>query len=134
MLADASRCCRFHCYRGCRCQRPRRLRVAHHGASLSVGLPRHRLRQQQRQDLELVAAGARRVRDRELERAAAGHFGQEAEHDPLALDDVHAELFARLNTADKAWVVVPGGDHAAFMETPRDYFLDVMATFIRGDR
>tara|TARA_Y100001933_G_scaffold94152_1_gene94972 strand:+ start:2306 stop:3259 length:954 start_codon:yes stop_codon:yes gene_type:complete len=58
----------------------------------------------------------------------------EAEHDPLALDDVHAELFARLNTADKAWVVVPGGDHAAFMETPRDYFLDVMATFIRGDR
>lgn len=58
----------------------------------------------------------------------------EAEHDPLALDDVHAGLFSRLNTADKAWVVIPGGDHAAFMETPRDYFLDVMETFIRRDR
>jgi pimeloyl-ACP methyl ester carboxylesterase len=58
----------------------------------------------------------------------------EAEHDPLALDDVHAELFSRLNTSDKAWVSIPGGDHAAFMETPRDYFLDVMETFIRRER
>jgi len=55
----------------------------------------------------------------------------EAQHDPLALDDVHAELFARLDTGDKAWVVIPGGDHAAFMERPRGYFLDLMDTFIR---
>jgi pimeloyl-ACP methyl ester carboxylesterase len=51
-------------------------------------------------------------------------------HDPLALDDVHAELFARLDTDDKVWVVVPGGDHAAFLEAPRNYFLDQIETFI----
>lgn len=51
-------------------------------------------------------------------------------HDPLALDDVHHELFARLDTDDKSWIVIPGGDHAAFMETPRAYFLRVMDTFM----
>jgi pimeloyl-ACP methyl ester carboxylesterase len=51
-------------------------------------------------------------------------------HDPLALDDVHAQLFSRIASDDKAWVVIPGGDHAAFMETPRAYFLDAVATFL----
>ncbi|MFW6094188.1 MAG: alpha/beta hydrolase, partial [Pseudomonadota bacterium] len=55
----------------------------------------------------------------------------EAYHDPLARDDVHAELFARLDTHDKAWVVIPGGDHAAFLERPRRYFLDHLALFMR---
>jgi len=55
----------------------------------------------------------------------------EAQHDPLALDGVHADLFARLDTGDKAWVVIPGGAHAAFMERPRGYFLEVLDTFIR---
>ena len=54
----------------------------------------------------------------------------EGYHDPLALDDVHAELFGRLNTADKSWVVIPGGDHAAFLETPRGYFLRLLDTFL----
>jgi pimeloyl-ACP methyl ester carboxylesterase len=54
-------------------------------------------------------------------------------HDPLALDDVHAELFARLNTDDKAWVVIPGGGHAAFMERPRSYFLQLMDTFVHRE-
>lgn len=54
----------------------------------------------------------------------------EAQHDPLALDDVHAELFSRLNTGDKAWVVIPGGDHAAFMERPRGYFLELLEAFV----
>ncbi len=54
----------------------------------------------------------------------------EGYHDPLALDDVHAKLFTRLDTDDKAWVVIPGGDHAAFMETPRGYFLEQLETFI----
>jgi pimeloyl-ACP methyl ester carboxylesterase len=54
----------------------------------------------------------------------------EGYHDPLALDDVHAELFARLNTDDKAWVVIPGGGHAAFMETPRTYFLRQVDVFL----
>lgn len=51
--------------------------------------------------------------------------------DPLALDDVHMELFDNLATSDKMWVVFPDSDHVAFMETPREYFLDVMATFLR---
>jgi pimeloyl-ACP methyl ester carboxylesterase len=54
----------------------------------------------------------------------------QAQHDPLALDDVHAELFARLNTGDKAWIVIPGGDHAAFMEQPRGYFLRQLEGFV----
>lgn len=57
----------------------------------------------------------------------------QAAGDPLALDDVHAELFAALATDDKTWVVIPGGDHAAFMETPRDYFLAHMTTFMLRD-
>ena len=55
----------------------------------------------------------------------------EAEFDPLARDDVHVELFTGLATSDKAWVVFPDSDHVAFMETPRDYFLDIMAAFLR---
>lgn len=54
----------------------------------------------------------------------------EGHHDPLALDDVHQELFARLDTPDKAWVVIPGGDHAAFLETPRGYFLRQVDVFM----
>lgn len=58
----------------------------------------------------------------------------DAEHDPVTNDDVLRDLFAKLATADKAWVNVPGGDHAAFLEEPRDYFLAVMAAFINGKR
>jgi pimeloyl-ACP methyl ester carboxylesterase len=54
----------------------------------------------------------------------------QAEHDPLALPEVHARLFAALNTPDKVWAVIPGGDHAAFMETPRGYFLRLIETFV----
>ena len=42
----------------------------------------------------------------------------------------HAKLFTRLATSDRQWVVIPGGDHAAFMETPRPLFLHVLSSFI----
>ncbi len=58
----------------------------------------------------------------------------EGHEDPLAGDKVHGTLFAALATDDKAWVVIPGGDHAAFMARPRDYFLEVMDTFILRGR
>jgi pimeloyl-ACP methyl ester carboxylesterase len=58
----------------------------------------------------------------------------EGYHDPLARDDVHAELFSRLDTDDKAWVVIPGGGHAAFLETPRDYFLEQLEAFLGRPR
>jgi pimeloyl-ACP methyl ester carboxylesterase len=54
----------------------------------------------------------------------------EGESDPLAVDSVQAELFNNLATTDKMWVVIPEGDHAAFLETPRDYFLSILQSFI----
>lgn len=54
----------------------------------------------------------------------------QGEHDPLADPSVHGELFAGLGSPDKAWVVIPGGDHAAFMETPRSYFLSAIESFV----
>lgn len=59
----------------------------------------------------------------------------QAAEDPLALAHVHADFFATLTTIDKSWIVIPGGDHAAFMETPRPYFLSLIETFVfRGSR
>ena len=54
------------------------------------------------------------------------------EHDPLAPQAAQEELFSRLATPDRALVVVPGGDHAAFLERPRPYFLDVLDAFLTG--
>jgi len=56
----------------------------------------------------------------------------EGEFDPLALDEAHLALFGNLGTSDKAWVMFPDSDHVAFMEASRDYFLDVMATFLQA--
>lgn len=58
----------------------------------------------------------------------------DAEHDPLTDEQVLARFFAGLATADKAWVSIPGADHAAFLEEPRDYFRQVMAAFMLGER
>jgi alpha-beta hydrolase superfamily lysophospholipase len=44
--------------------------------------------------------------------------------------DAQAALFQSLQTRDKAWVVVPGGDHAAFLETPRPYMLRILDAFL----
>ena len=54
----------------------------------------------------------------------------QAAEDPLARPEVHAELFAALDTQDKTWAVIPGGDHAAFLETPRAYFLSLIESFV----
>ena len=40
----------------------------------------------------------------------------QAELDPLAKTAAPARLFARLGTADRQWVVIPKGDHAALLE------------------
>lgn len=53
----------------------------------------------------------------------------EGEFDPLTDTDAHAALFTRLGTSDRTWVVVPGGDHAAFLESPREVFLDALVGF-----
>jgi pimeloyl-ACP methyl ester carboxylesterase len=53
-------------------------------------------------------------------------------HDPLTPSDNLAKLYTRIKTEQKQWVSVPGGDHAAFLESPRAYFIDELVTFLRG--
>jgi alpha-beta hydrolase superfamily lysophospholipase len=55
------------------------------------------------------------------------------EFDPLAPFEAQGLLFNGLGTTDKAWVVIPGGDHAAFLETPRPYFISVLEAFLVRD-
>jgi pimeloyl-ACP methyl ester carboxylesterase len=55
----------------------------------------------------------------------------QGEFDPLAPLEAQALLFNGLGTKDKAWVVVPGGDHAAFLEAPRQYFIASVDAFLR---
>ncbi|MFT5693915.1 MAG: pimeloyl-ACP methyl ester carboxylesterase, partial [Oceanicoccus sp.] len=43
----------------------------------------------------------------------------QAEFDPLANTTVHAQVFPKFTNANKQWVVLAGGDHAALLETPR---------------
>ena len=54
----------------------------------------------------------------------------QGEFDPLAPTVNQVKLFTRLKTADKSWVVISGGDHAAFMETPRKHFIQSYTAFI----
>lgn len=54
------------------------------------------------------------------------------EFDPLAAAENQAKLFTRLATGHKQYVSVPGGDHAAFLETPRAYFLHELVGFLEG--
>ncbi len=54
----------------------------------------------------------------------------QGEFDPLAPTANQAELFTRITTSHKAWIVLPGGDHAALLETPRRRMLDAIDFFI----
>lgn len=56
----------------------------------------------------------------------------QGEHDPVGPTDVQAKLYTRLGTGHKQWITVPGGDHAAFMETPRPYFIRSLVSFLEG--
>jgi len=56
------------------------------------------------------------------------------ERDPIARPDAQAALFEALGTSDKAWEVVPGGDHAVLLERPRSYFIDAVDAFLRRGR
>ncbi|NJD20361.1 MAG: alpha/beta hydrolase [Gemmatimonadetes bacterium] len=58
---------------------------------------------------------------------------RKGERDPLAPQEAQAALFEGLGTPDRAWVVIAGGDHAAFLETPRPYFLAVLDAFLRRE-
>lgn len=54
------------------------------------------------------------------------------EHDPLAPAERQAKLFLGLGTGHKQYVSVPGGDHAAFLESPRAYFIHELVAFLES--
>ena len=54
------------------------------------------------------------------------------EFDPLAPAVNQAKLYTRLASGHKQWVTVPGGDHAAFLEKPRAYFIHELVAFLQG--
>lgn len=54
------------------------------------------------------------------------------EHDPLAPAANQAKLLLSFATGHKQWVSVPGGDHAAFLESPRAYFIHELVSFLQG--
>ncbi len=54
------------------------------------------------------------------------------EHDPIAPPDRQAKLYMRLGTSHKQWITVPDSDHAAFLETPRPYFIHALVSFLEG--
>ncbi len=56
----------------------------------------------------------------------------QGEHDPIGPTAVQTKLFERLGTAHKQWTVIKGGDHAAFMETPRPYFIHALVNFLES--
>ncbi|MCP5118940.1 MAG: alpha/beta hydrolase [bacterium] len=56
------------------------------------------------------------------------------EHDPYTPIERQMMIFALLGTSDKQWVVVPGGDHAALLETTREYFLQATVGFLKLPR
>lgn len=54
------------------------------------------------------------------------------EHDPIAPPARQAALYAGIGTGHKQYVTVPGGDHAAFLEAPRGYFVHALVSFLQG--
>jgi len=56
----------------------------------------------------------------------------QGEFDPIAPAAYQSMLFNRLGAPHKLWVVIPGGDHAAFLEKPRAFFLHHLVSFYQG--
>jgi len=54
------------------------------------------------------------------------------EFDPLAPAANQAKLLLSIGTGHKQYVSVPGGDHAAFLESPRAYFIRELVAFLQG--
>ncbi len=54
----------------------------------------------------------------------------QGEHDPLALTAAQARFFTRLGTANREWVTIAGGDHAAILETTQDQVIGATVEFL----
>jgi pimeloyl-ACP methyl ester carboxylesterase len=55
----------------------------------------------------------------------------QAEFDPLANTDAHARLFVKIPNANKQWMVLAGGAHAALLETPRARLIKASVDFMQ---
>jgi alpha-beta hydrolase superfamily lysophospholipase len=53
------------------------------------------------------------------------------DHDPQAPVAVSTKLFTRFGTGDKAWVMIPGADHAVHLEKSQGELVRVILWFIR---
>jgi pimeloyl-ACP methyl ester carboxylesterase len=56
------------------------------------------------------------------------------ERDPRAPIEAQAALFTRLGTADRRWVVLPGADHAALIESSGPAFIAAIVAFVGRPR
>jgi pimeloyl-ACP methyl ester carboxylesterase len=54
----------------------------------------------------------------------------QGEHDPLADSESHARFFVKLPNANKQWVVLAGGDHAALLETAKYRLVHSVNNFV----
>jgi len=54
------------------------------------------------------------------------------EFDPIGPAEFQAKLYESIGSPHKLLVSVPGGDHAAFMEAPREFFIHTLVGFIEG--
>ena len=54
----------------------------------------------------------------------------QGELDPIAPTATQSAFFSRLGTADREWIVMAGGDHAALMENMQPAFVHSMINFI----
>lgn len=58
----------------------------------------------------------------------------QAELDPYAPTEDYGWMFANLGTADRQWVVIPGGDHAALLEDTAPRLITAIRAFIERTR
>jgi alpha-beta hydrolase superfamily lysophospholipase len=54
----------------------------------------------------------------------------QGELDPIAPTATQAAFFTRLGTADRAWVVMAGGDHASLIENMQPAFVAAVVGFL----
>ena len=54
--------------------------------------------------------------------------------DPIATAEKQARLFVRLGTPDRAWVILPGSDHAAHVETAHGQWVHALVRFLEQPR
>jgi pimeloyl-ACP methyl ester carboxylesterase len=54
----------------------------------------------------------------------------QGEFDPAAPTPAQARFFANLGTADRAWITIPGGDHAAILESTQPAVIAAVINFL----